>query len=97
MIHGLKYLGLVVLMLIIGGQSGLALPPANDQPEEVLRTEIITEGRSPLDGQPLTAAQYAELEIALGESRFAPEIDPKLQQLIFLLKVRKLLKTLTPF
>jgi len=36
-----------------------ALPPPEDLPEEILRTEIITEARSPIDGQPLTAAEYA--------------------------------------
>ena len=37
------------------------LPPADDLPEEVLRTEIILEGRSPLDGEALTATEYTEL------------------------------------
>lgn len=37
----------------------IALPPPEDVPEEILRTEIITEARSAIDGQPLTAAEYA--------------------------------------
>ncbi len=38
----------------------LALPPAEDLPEEYLRAQIILEGRSPLDGQVLSAAEYAD-------------------------------------
>lgn len=77
--------------------SVLALPPADDIPEEVLRTEIITEGRSPIDGQPLSAAEYALLEEQLAQSPYAPEINPKIRHLIFLLRVRKVIKTFVPF
>jgi hypothetical protein len=37
-----------------------ALPPAEDLPEEYLRAQIILEGRSPLDGQVISAAEYAD-------------------------------------
>ncbi len=40
-----------------------ALPPPEDLPEEILRTEIITEARSPIDGQPITPAEYAQLQL----------------------------------
>ena len=51
-----------------------ALPPDEEINEEVLRTEIITEARSPIDGQPLTPAEYAELQAALQET---PQNNPK--------------------
>jgi len=73
------------------------LPPAEDIPEEILRTEIILEGRSPIDGKPLSAREYEELQAELKESSFAPEIDEDIQQLIFLLQIRKLFKTIIPF
>ena len=41
----------------------IALPPPEDLPEEILRTEIITEARSPIDGQPITPAEYAKLQL----------------------------------
>ncbi|MDJ0730569.1 MAG: hypothetical protein QNJ33_11325 [Crocosphaera sp.] len=75
---------------------GVTLPPPEDIPEEVLRTEIVTEGRSPMNGEPLSAAEYAQIQEKLGKSPYPPEIDSKLQNLIFLLKIRKMLKTFVP-
>ncbi|MBE9045351.1 hypothetical protein IQ255_13245 [Pleurocapsales cyanobacterium LEGE 10410] len=75
----------------------LALPPAEDIPEEVLRTEIILEGRSPIDSEPLSAAEYEELKAELAQKAFSPEISSDIQRLIFLLQVRKLIKTIVPF
>jgi hypothetical protein len=74
-----------------------ALPPEEDLPEEILRTEIILEGRSPIDGKPLSAREYEELEAELRESRFDPQINEDVQQIIFLLQIRKLFKTIIPF
>lgn len=82
--------------IIVGAQVSLALPPPEDIPEEVLRTEIITEARSPLDNQPLTAAEYAELRTQLAESPYPPELNPKIRQLIFLLRLRKFFNTIIP-
>ena len=75
----------------------MALPSPEDVPEEVLRTEIILEGRSPVDGEPLSAAEYEELKAQLAEAGLDPEIDPDIQQLIFLLQLRKFFKTIIPF
>ncbi len=75
----------------------LALPPVEDFPEEILRTEIILEGRSPIDGKPLSASEYENLQVQLTQNRFNPQINPDLQQLIFLLQIRKLIKTIIPF
>jgi hypothetical protein len=74
------------------------LPPAADLPEEVLRTEMITEARSPIDGQPLTAAEYAELQAELRSTdAIKPRVSPKIQRLILLLRVRKVIKSIAPF
>lgn len=75
---------------------GVTLPPPEDIPEEVLRTEIITEGRSPMNGEPLSAAEYAQIQEKLGQRPYPHEIDSKLQNIIFLLKIRKMLKTFVP-
>jgi hypothetical protein len=74
-----------------------ALPPPEDTPEEVLRTEIILEARSPIDGQPLTAAEYAQLKAQL-ENRQPqrPQVNPKLRQLIFLLRLRRMIRQIVP-
>lgn len=89
-------LGLGVLMGLSLSPSAIALPPPEDIPEEVLQMEIITEARSPLNGQSLTAAEYAELEAQLAQSRYAPEVSEELQQLIFLLRLRRLINTFSP-
>ena len=74
-----------------------ALPPASDLPEEVQRTEIITEARSPIDGKPLSAAEYAELEAHLQESPYPPEISLKYRKLITLLRLRRAIRSVFPF
>lgn len=81
---------------LLGTQIGVTLPPPEDIPEEVLRTEIITEGRSVIDGEPLTAAEYAQIQAKLAERPYPHQIDSKLRNLIFLLKIRKMLKTFVP-
>jgi hypothetical protein len=90
-------LGLCGGLLAGGIKMSLALPPPEDIPEEVLRTEIITEARSPIDGKRLTAAEYAELQARLAEGPFPPQLNPKIQQLVFLLRLRQMFKILTPF
>ncbi len=87
----------IITLLLLGGEVAMALPPPEDIPEEILRTEIITEGRSPIDNKPLTAAEYAELEAELAQREFSPEINPELQELIFLLRIRKLFNDINPF
>lgn len=76
-----------------------ALPPPEDIPEEVLRTEVITEARSPINGEPMTAQAYAELE-AQREAESVPvlrsTLDPELRDLIFLLQIRRTLRTFIP-
>lgn len=75
-----------------------ALPPAEDIPEEILRTEIITEARSPVDGQPLTPAQYAELQAQLEAGPpIEPNLAPQVKRTITLLRLRRFIRTFFPF
>jgi hypothetical protein len=73
-----------------------ALPPPEDIPEEILRAELIIEARSPVDGKPLSPAEYALLRENIAESPFPPEVSPKLQQIVFLLNILNLVRTLVP-
>lgn len=84
------------LPLFVGSVQGL--PPPNDTPEEVLRTEIITEARSPVEGEPLSAAEYAELQAALRSTdTVQPKVSPRISRLIGLLRLRKVIRSIFPF
>ena len=83
--------------LLLGVKPALSLPPPSDVPEEVLRTEIITEARSPLDGKLLTAAEYAQLQAQLESGKFGPELSADIRHLLFLARLRKLIRTFIPF
>ncbi|WP_009632788.1 hypothetical protein [Synechocystis sp. PCC 7509] len=74
----------------------LSMPPQTEIPEEVLRTEIIVAARSPIDGKPLTAAEYAELQESLQDSP-PLKLSPKVRETIFLLRLRQLIRTFAPF
>ncbi len=89
----------IILVLLFGDRkiSVIALPPPLDVPEEILRTEIIVEARSPIDGKSLTAAEYAQLQAQLKTRLYPPKLDPKVREAVFLLRLRKILKTLFPF
>ncbi len=65
-------------------------------PEEVARLEELTYARSPLNNQRLTLGEYAQLQEQL-QTPTNEEVSPALKQLITLLRLRKLLKTLVPF
>ena len=47
---------ILISIVFLSPLKALALPAPEDIPEEVLRAEIITSARSPLDNQPLTEA-----------------------------------------
>lgn len=87
---------LAIAPLLLNTPLPLALPPQEEVPEEVLRTEVITEARSPVDGRPLSAADYAELQTQLREAP-PPELPPNVRQLIFLLSIRKAIYSFFPF
>jgi hypothetical protein len=87
---------ILVELVIHTSKPVLSLPPPEDIPEEILRTEIITAARSPIDGKPLTAAEYAELQANL-QIIPPPKLDPKIRENIFLLRLRKGLLQIFPF
>lgn len=87
---------LVLSMVGILALPARALPDANEIPEEVLRTEIILDARSPIDGEPISAAEYAELQVLLEESEYPPSVSSDIQQLIFLLRVRRFIRIFVP-
>jgi hypothetical protein len=93
-----KVLILSVMAVFLPFQSISAeIPPADEIPEEVARTEIILEARSPLDNRPLTAEEYALLQEEIATSPYPPRVNPKIRQLIALARLRKLLLILVPF
>jgi hypothetical protein len=78
--------------------AAVALPPPEDLPEEVLRTEIILGARSPIDGKPLSAAEYAELQATWATvPPQPPQVSRGVEKTVNLLKLRKFLKTFFPF
>lgn len=87
---------LIVILWALEKPPAQALPPPEDIPEEQLRLEIITAARSPIDNQPLTAAEYAQLQTQLQQGP-APEVPAQLRQLLFLLQLRRTLRTIIPF
>jgi hypothetical protein len=92
----------LMLLFPVGLSLGIAaparaLPPADEIPEEILRTEIITAARSPIDGEPLTAAEYAALEVQLRDPNRHETVSPEVAQIIFLLQIRRGLKPVFPF
>lgn len=88
----------LISSLIANLAPAFALPPPEDEPEERLRTEIILEARSPLNGEPMTAAEYAELEAKLeAESRNIGIVSQDVRRLIGLLRLRKAIRSILPF
>lgn len=80
------------------GQPPVNSLPEADVPEEVLQNQVITGARSPMDGRPLTASEYVILQTQMQTPPTQPErVSQKVRDLIGLLKVRKLIKTLMPF
>ena len=92
-----KYTLLALLGAICTLSPARALPPPEDVPEEILRTEILTEARSPVDGKPLTAAEYVLLQGKLQSESSPPKIDPQIEEVIFLLRIRRAIRTIIPF
>jgi hypothetical protein len=97
-------LAYIAMLAIVGWQStspvfAIDLPPDTDIPEEVLRAEIITEARSPIDGKALSANEFAELVIDTrqqidSENASAAISDSKFRETLFLLRLRGFLKSI---
>jgi hypothetical protein len=83
--------------IVIPAQA-IDLPSDSDIPEEVLRAELILEGRSPVDGKALSATEFAELivntkqQIEL-ENAMAATSNPKLKETLLLIRLRSFLKS----
>lgn len=86
----------LVILSSYWGSEVIALPPPEDTPEEILRTKIIIEARSPIDGRFLTAAEYIQLQAQL-QLAPPPKLDPKIREQIYLLRLRKTLLQFFPF
>ena len=95
---GSTLLGLLLVAWVSGSALAQDLPPPEDVPEEILLQEVILQGRSPIDGRPMTPEDYAALE---QELRSIPEdtvaVNSDLQSLLFQLKILNLLKDILPF
>ncbi|MEM9567240.1 MAG: hypothetical protein AAF974_02945 [Cyanobacteria bacterium P01_E01_bin.34] len=90
--------GIAVSSLLFGAHAAVALPPPDDIPEEVLRNQGVLDGRSAIDNSELSPTEYAELQALLEDSQdVTPRVSPELQRLILLLKLRKILRSVTPF
>lgn len=87
---------ILVMMSGYWAKGVIALPPMEDIPEEILRTEIITIGRSPIDGKVLTAAEYAQLQTQL-QIIPPPKLNSQIREKIFMLHLRQTLLQLFPF
>ncbi len=92
------------MILISGSQLFVPLAYASkpatteDIPEEVLRAEIITEARSPIDGKPLSAIDFAELVVQVEQKTERDDAAASIQNssvknLLFLIRLRGFLKS----
>jgi hypothetical protein len=86
--------GIILSNLALVPSPVWGLPTAEDTPEEILRTEIITEARSPFDGKPITAAEYAVIEARLRRDPPNPQVNQKVADLIYLIRLRKLFRSI---
>ncbi|MFS8823359.1 hypothetical protein [Synechococcus sp. W60.2] len=82
------------MFLLYPPNQALALPPASEIPEEVLRAQPDLQARSPVDNQPLTAGEALQLQAARPETG---SVSPEVERLIFLLKLRRGFRDLFPF
>ncbi|HIK57395.1 MAG TPA: hypothetical protein IGS37_19800 [Synechococcales cyanobacterium M55_K2018_004] len=81
-----------------GGQRAIALPPPDDIPEEVLRTDIVLHGQSPIHGEFLDAAQLAALEAQLREElRTTPIAPERAREAVFQLSILRAIRVFLPF
>ena len=68
-----------------------------DIPEEILRTEIITDARSPITGKRLSAADYAQLQAELAAPAGDTLVSQDVRYLFFLLQFRRAIQPILPF
>jgi hypothetical protein len=91
-------LAIACLLVLMAAMPGRALPSEGEVPEEVLRGDLTLEARSPIDGKPMTARAYAELQVEIERANEVEAVAPeKLRNLVGLLRLRKFIKTVLPF
>jgi hypothetical protein len=97
----------ISILLILGATIALTPRPAmateepaamvEDFPEEVLRSEILLDGRSSFTGERLSATEYAEMQAEIEKTNAVePQVASKLRNLVGLVKLRKFIKTVLP-
>ena len=90
-------LGIVGWQLAVPAQAS-SISIDNDLPEEVLRAEIITEARSPIDGKALSAIEFAELVTTAKQQIERDDASlitssSKVKETLFLLRLRGFLRS----
>jgi hypothetical protein len=93
-----RMMGFLVSAIVLLPMPVRAVEPIVEEiPEEVLRGEILLDGRSPLTGERLSATEYAEMQSDLEKTNaVTPQVAPKLRNLVGLIKLRKFIKTVLP-
>jgi hypothetical protein len=103
-VRGMQGRGISIL-LMLGTTIALMPSPASatepmvpeEIPEEVLRSEILLDGRSSFTGELLSATEYVEMESEIEKmNALEPQVAPKLRTLVGLVKLRKFIKTVLP-
>jgi hypothetical protein len=94
-------IGVYTMMIwqVTGSVMANNLLPDADIPEEVLRAEIITEARSPIDGKALSAKDFAELVVNTKQQldrddAIAATTNPKFKETLLLLRLRGFLRSI---
>lgn len=90
--------GLISPLALVQVAPGLALPPPEDVPEEILRTQIVLDARSPIDGKPMTPAAYADLQNQQ-QTPFEPppQVSSQVRGVVNALRLRRFVKRFLPF
>lgn len=89
-------IGIALAASTLLARSAAALPPPEDTPEEILRNQQIFDARSPVDGQPLSITEYQRLQAELRALEDDPLLSSNVRQTIFLLRILKAVRVLTP-
>jgi hypothetical protein len=94
----LMSLGLLSFQMSAAIAAEPTTPATPDIPEEVLQTEVIVSARSPIDNRPLTATEYAELQLETDQALAPPgKVSRDVRAVVNYLKFRKFIKKVIPF
>jgi hypothetical protein len=91
---GLLYLGICYHPLLAA-----PLPPVEDTPEEMMQIEVSEDAASRLNGEvvtPVTEAQQRD-SLRIPEEDLSARLAPEVYQVIFLLRLRSVVRGLLPF